>query len=85
MSPCLDAAHISLPRIKVAVVIDFDSIRITPPLTDLANGTLQFSIMGGRPNPSDWPDYFDHDKLRPIPGRLLQRYPTERKKSLTAE
>ncbi|TKJ37687.1 MAG: hypothetical protein CEE38_06340 [Planctomycetes bacterium B3_Pla] len=63
MSPCLDAAHISLPRIKVAVVIDFDSIRITPPVTDLANGMLRFSIVGGRPDPIDWPDYFDQDKL----------------------
>ena len=48
---------------KVAVVLDFDSIRVAPPLVDLANGMLQFSIVGGRPNPADWPDYFDQDKL----------------------
>ena len=48
---------------KIAAVLDFDSIRIAPPLTDLANAMLQFSIMGGRPNPADWPDYFDTDKL----------------------
>jgi Ser/Thr protein kinase RdoA (MazF antagonist) len=48
---------------KVAVVLDFDSIKIAPPITDLANGMLQFSIVGGRPNPADWPDYFDQDKL----------------------
>ena len=48
---------------KVAVVLDFDSIRIAPAVVDLANGMLQFSIVGGRPNPADWPDYFDKDKL----------------------
>jgi Ser/Thr protein kinase RdoA (MazF antagonist) len=48
---------------KLAAVLDFDSVRIAPPLTDLANGMLQFSIIGGRPNPADWPDYFDQDKL----------------------
>ena len=48
---------------KVAVVLDFDSIRIAPPAADLANGMLQFSIVGGRPDPADWPDYFDQNKL----------------------
>jgi len=48
---------------KVAVVLDFDSIRVAPAVVDLANGMLQFSIVGGRPNPADWPDYFDQDKL----------------------
>jgi len=48
---------------KLAAVLDFDSVKIAPPLTDLANGMLQFSIVGGRPNPADWPDYFDQDKL----------------------
>ncbi len=48
---------------KLAAVLDFDSVRIAPPPTDLANGMLQFSIIGGRPNPNNWPDYFDQDKL----------------------
>ncbi len=48
---------------KLAAVLDFDSVKIAPPLTDLANGMLQFSIIGGKPNPNDWPDYFDQDKL----------------------
>jgi len=48
---------------KVAVVLDFDSIRVAPAVVDLANGMLQFSIVGGRPNPADWPDYFDQDKF----------------------
>jgi len=50
-------------RQKVAVVLDFDSIRVAPAVVDLANSMLQFSIVGGRPNPADWPDYFDQDKL----------------------
>jgi len=48
---------------KLIAVLDFDSARFAPPVTDLANGMLQFSIVGGRPNPADWPDYFDEQKL----------------------
>jgi len=48
---------------KLVAVLDFDSARLAPPVTDLANGMLQFSIVGGRPNPADWPDYFDEKKL----------------------
>ena len=48
---------------KIVAVLDFDSIRIAPIVTDLANGMLQFSIIGGRPDPADWPDYFDEAKL----------------------
>lgn len=48
---------------KVAVVLDFDSIRIAPAVIDLANGMLQFSIVAGAAAPAHWPDHFDHDKL----------------------
>ena len=48
---------------RIAAVLDFDSVRMAPPITDLANAMLQFSIVGGRPNPADWPDYFDEHKL----------------------
>jgi Ser/Thr protein kinase RdoA (MazF antagonist) len=48
---------------KLAALIDFDSTKIAPPVTDLANGMLQFSIVGERPNPVDWPDYLDQAKL----------------------
>lgn len=48
---------------KLIAVLDFDSVKIAPPLTDLANGMLQFSLVGGRPNPADWPDYLDQTKL----------------------
>ena len=48
---------------KVIAVLDFDSIRVAPTISDLANGMLQFSIVGNRPNPTDWPDYLDQAKL----------------------
>jgi len=48
---------------KLSAVLDFDSVRIAPKATDLANGMLQFSIVGDRPNPADWPAYLDQAKL----------------------
>jgi len=48
---------------KLIAVLDFDSVKIAPPVTDLANAMLQFSIVGDRPNPADWPDYLDQAKL----------------------
>ena len=48
---------------KIVAILDFDSVRIAPPITDLANGMLQFSIVGNRPEPADWPDYLDQAKL----------------------
>ncbi len=48
---------------KLVAVFDFDSVKIAPPVTDLANAMLQFSIVGARPNPADWPAYLDQAKL----------------------
>jgi len=48
---------------RVRAVLDFDSIKLSPSITDLANGMLQISIVGGRPNPADWPGYLDQAKL----------------------
>jgi len=48
---------------KLVAVLDFDSVKIAPPITDLANAMLQFSIVGFHPNPADWPDYLDQAKL----------------------
>ncbi|GAI55654.1 unnamed protein product, partial [marine sediment metagenome] len=53
----------ALSKHKLTAVLDFDSVKIAPTITDLANGMLQFSIVGNRPNPADWPDYFDQAKL----------------------
>ena len=50
-------------KAKLIAVIDFDSVKVAPPVTDLANGMLQFSIVGNRPNPADWPAYLDQAKL----------------------
>ncbi len=50
-------------RYKLSAVLDFDSARLAPPVTDLANGMLQFSIVSNRPNPADWPAYLDQAKL----------------------
>jgi Ser/Thr protein kinase RdoA (MazF antagonist) len=48
---------------KLVAVLDFDSVKIAPPATDLANAMLQFSLVGYYPNPADWPDYLDQAKL----------------------
>ncbi|MFC1780920.1 phosphotransferase enzyme family protein [Planctomycetota bacterium] len=48
---------------QIVAVLDFDSVRIASPVTDLANGLLQFSIVAGSPNPGDWPDSFDLEKI----------------------
>jgi Ser/Thr protein kinase RdoA (MazF antagonist) len=48
---------------KVVGVVDFDSIRIAPPVTDLANGMLQFSIVGDSADPTEWPEAFDEERL----------------------
>jgi len=48
---------------KLVAVLDFDSIKIAPSVTDLANGILQFSIVGNRPNPADWPAYLDQSRF----------------------
>ncbi len=48
---------------RVVCVLDFDSARIAPAVTDLANGALQFSIIGESPDPAQWPDPLDWDKM----------------------
>jgi len=48
---------------KVVAVVDFDSIRFAPATTDLANGMLQFSIVGDRPDPAQWSAHFDRGRL----------------------
>ncbi len=48
---------------RVVCILDFDSVRTAPGVTDVANGALQFSIVGDRPNPVDWPPYLDQAKM----------------------
>jgi homoserine kinase type II len=49
----------------VIAVLDFDSARLEPRMSDVANGALQFSIqMGGSENPLEWPEGLDPAKIR---------------------
>ncbi|MEM9251648.1 MAG: phosphotransferase [Planctomycetota bacterium] len=48
---------------RVVAVIDFDSARRLPRVVDVANGALQFSILGGR-KPTEWPEYLDETRFR---------------------
>ncbi len=49
-------------RDEVAGVIDYDSCRVAQRVIDIANGMLQFSIIGGG-HPNDWPDHADEQRL----------------------
>ena len=70
---------------RVVAVIDYDSARMHQRVIDLANGALQFSILGGSEDPSQWPDYVDmsrfkrfmrgYDSVNVISRRELQAVP----------
>jgi homoserine kinase type II len=49
---------------KVVAVIDYDAARTQQRIIDLANGALQFSILGGGEDPSTWPDYVDESRFK---------------------
>lgn len=48
-------------RDRVAAVIDYDSVRVSRRVIDVANGALQFS-MPGEGDPTTWPDHLDLDR-----------------------
>jgi homoserine kinase type II len=54
----------------VVAVIDYDSARLLPRVVDIANGALQFSIIGGDEDVSKWPDYVDESRFK----RFLRGY-----------
>ncbi len=54
----------------VVAVIDYDSARLLPRVVDIANGALQFSIIGGDDDVSKWPDYLDESRFK----RFLRGY-----------
>jgi homoserine kinase type II len=54
----------------VVAVIDYDSARLLPRIIDIANGALQFSIIGGDEDVSKWPDYIDESRFK----RFLRGY-----------
>jgi len=49
-------------RDHVAAVIDFDSVRVSRRVIDIANGALQFS-MPSKGDPAQWPDHLDEDRF----------------------
>ena len=54
----------------VVAVIDYDSARQLPRVIDIANGALQFSIIGGDEDVAKWPDYLDESRFK----RFLRGY-----------
>jgi homoserine kinase type II len=54
----------------VVAVIDYDSARLLPRIIDIANGALQFSILGGDEDVSKWPEYPDESRFK----RFLRGY-----------
>jgi homoserine kinase type II len=54
----------------VVAVIDYDSARLSPRIIDIANGALQFSILGGDSDVSQWPEYPDESRFK----RFLRGY-----------
>jgi len=49
---------------KVVAVIDYDAARLQQRVIDLANGALQFSIIGGGEDPQAWPANIDMRRFR---------------------
>ncbi|MCL2646479.1 MAG: phosphotransferase [Phycisphaerales bacterium] len=49
---------------KVVAVIDYDAARLQQRVIDLANGVLQFSILGGSDDPTTWPEYVDETRFK---------------------
>lgn len=47
---------------KVVAVIDYDSVRLSRRLIDVANGALQFSILAGG-DPITWPEELDQERF----------------------
>ena len=58
---------------KVVAVIDYDSARQQQRVTDIANGALQLSILGGGDDPAQWPDFLDEARFK----RFLKAYDDE--------
>ena len=55
---------------RVVAVIDYDSARTLPRVLDIANGALQFSILGGEDDLAKWPDRPDEVRFK----RFLKGY-----------
>ena len=55
---------------RVVAVIDYDAARFQQRIIDVANGALQFSILGGSEDPTQWPDSLDEGRFK----RFLRAY-----------
>lgn len=55
---------------RVAAVLDYDAARLQPRMIDVANGALQFSIIGGSDDPTGWPEHLDLPRFK----RFLRAY-----------
>ena len=55
---------------RVVAVIDYDAARMHQRIVDVANGALQFSILGGGDDAAQWPDYIDESRYK----RFLRAY-----------
>lgn len=49
---------------RVVAVIDYDAARQQARILDVANGLLQFSILGGDEDVSKWPEYIDESRFK---------------------
>ena len=58
---------------RVVAVIDYDAARVQQRILDVANGALQFSILGGSVNPEAWPDYVDVSRFK----RFIRGYESD--------
>ncbi|MGD1277161.1 MAG: phosphotransferase [Tepidisphaeraceae bacterium] len=54
----------------VVAILDYDSARLLARVIDIANGALQFSIVGGDEDVAKWPDYIDEARFK----RFLRGY-----------
>ena len=65
---------------RVTAIIDFDSARVQARALDVANAALQFSIIGGGDDPTQWPAYLDENRFKrfirgydAVPNAVLSR------------
>ncbi len=49
---------------RVVAVIDYDAARNQQRIIDVANGALQFSILGGGDDPTAWPEGIDETRFK---------------------
>lgn len=61
---------------KVVGVVDYDSVRSSAVVTDVANGALHFSLIAGE-DPSTWPDHLDEELLKQFMEGYLERCPLD--------